>query len=405
MLKKILHTSDWHIGKKLKERERYDEFKKFFEWLEKLIRDEEVEALLVPGDIFDTSTPSTSAQDIYYSFLSRLAGTACRHVVITSGNHDSPAFLDAPADLLKLCKINVIGAASSDPSDEVIILKDQAGTPEAIICAVPYLRDRDVRTLSAGENISSLEENLTAGIKNHYEKVFELAKNLQGDSDIPVIAMGHMFLKGGRTHEGDGVRSLYVGTSIQVKSDIFPEELLTYTALGHLHSPQAVGRENIFYSGSPLVMDFGELKHEKAVCLLELEQKNLTGLKKIPVPSFQRLERVAGSMKEILEQLEILAAERESIWLDVVHRGNEVAGNLQEQVNEAVKFTPLLEVLSVRDETPRAGFERSELPKGIENIKPLEMLEIFFKEKNVPEDQKEKLKELYTEIFHEVAVL
>ena len=104
MIKKILHTSDWHLGRKLKGKERHEEFIKFFAWLEDVIKSENIETLLVAGDVFDTSTPGIKAQDIYYSFLSRIAGSSCRHVVIISGNHDSPAFLDAPKDLLELFK-------------------------------------------------------------------------------------------------------------------------------------------------------------------------------------------------------------------------------------------------------------------------------------------------------------
>ena len=102
MIKKVLHTSDWHIGRKLKEHDRYEEFKKFFDWLEKLINTENIDTLLVAGDIFDNTTPSVQAQNLYYSFLSKISkSTSCRHVVITSGNHDSPAFIDAPAPVSK----------------------------------------------------------------------------------------------------------------------------------------------------------------------------------------------------------------------------------------------------------------------------------------------------------------
>ena len=173
MIKKILHTSDWHIGRRLKNKERYEEFRKFFAWLEDVIKSENIDALLAAGDIFDSTTPSTKAQDIYYSFLGRIAEANCRHVIIISGNHDSPALLDAPKDLLKLFKIHVIGQARENPADEVLILNEADGKPELIVCAVPYLRDGDVRTMTA-DDPESLENSL---IKIIMKKFLHKPKN------------------------------------------------------------------------------------------------------------------------------------------------------------------------------------------------------------------------------------
>ena len=232
MIRRILHTSDWHIGRRLKEHDRTEEFAAFFDWLEKLITSEKIDTLLVAGDIFDNTTPSVQAQELYYSFLSRLVESPCRHVVIISGNHDSPAFLDAPAEILKHCDIHVIGQACADPAHEVITLCDSDGQPEVIVCAVPYLRDRDVRTARSDEDFAEIDRALTAGITKHYAQVFEAAHGKQGDSDVPIIAMGHLFIRGGIVRQDEGVRSLYVGTVIDIDSNIFPDDL-AYIALGH----------------------------------------------------------------------------------------------------------------------------------------------------------------------------
>lgn len=91
---KILHTSDWHIGRSLYGRKRYEEFEAFLAWLAETIHQEQVDVLLVAGDVFDTSTPSNRAQELYYRFLCRVATSSCRHVVVIAGNHDSPSFLN-----------------------------------------------------------------------------------------------------------------------------------------------------------------------------------------------------------------------------------------------------------------------------------------------------------------------
>ncbi len=403
MIKKILHTSDWHIGRRLKNHERYDEFKKFFAWLEEIIKSENVDALLVAGDIFDNTTPSARAQDIYYSFLGKIARTNCRHVVIISGNHDSPAFIDAPKDLLKLFKIQVVGSACENPEDEVKTLYDDDGQAELIVCAVPYLRDRDVRTLKACDDVDSLENSLLTGIKDHYEKVFAHASEIRGASKIPVIGMGHLFARGGKVTEGDGVRSLYVGTAVEVGSDLFPD-FLTYTALGHLHSPQKISRENIRYSGSPLSMGFGEAGQKKAVYVVELDGEKLTGLKEISVPTFQRLERIEGDINKIFAELARYAFQRESIWLDITYTGSEALGDLQEKIDNFLKDFPLIEVLSIRDESRKAEENVSEnISKNLEEIKPLEMLEFCFEKNNIPDCQREIFIPMYQEILLKAA--
>ena len=402
MIKKILHTSDWHIGRRLKNKERYEEFRKFFAWLEDVIKSENIDALLAAGDIFDSTTPSTKAQDIYYSFLGRIAESNCRHVIIISGNHDSPALLDAPKDLLKLFKIHVIGQARENPADEVLILNEADGKPELIVCAVPYLRDGDVRTMTA-DDPESLENSLITGIKNHYEKVFVEAEKLKSQNpDVPVIAMGHLFAKGGKINDGDGVRALYVGTAVEVGTDIFPE-FLTYTALGHLHSPQKISRSNIRYSGAPLVMDFGEAGQKKAVNVLEFDDGKLTDIKEIPVPVFQRIERVKGDIDEIFAGLDSFASLGESVWLDITYSGSEAVGGLHEKIEEHVKNFPLLEVLSIRDESRKQvetfDYENS---GGIENFTPLEMFELCMEKNKIPEKQRKTFISMYSEILTEI---
>ena len=401
MIKKILHTSDWHLGRKLKNRERHEEFIKFLTWLEDTIKSENIETLLIAGDIFDSTTPGIKAQDIYYSFLSSLAkSNVCRHVIIISGNHDSPAFLDAPKDLLKLFKIHVIGKARENPEDEVLILNDNDGKPELIVCAVPYLRDSDVRTLSASDDFDNADSSLINGIKNHYGKVFAHAAGLKlKNPDVPVIAMGHLFAKGGKINDGDGVRALYVGTAVEVGTEIFPE-FLTYTALGHLHSPQKISRDNIRYSGAPLVMDFGEAGHKKAVSVLELENENLINIKEIPVPVFQRIERIKGGLDEIFSELDSFASSKESIWLDITYTGSESAGGLQEKIEEHIKNFPELEVLCIRDENKnQSEFFNPESSKNIDSFTPAEMFELLMDKDKIPDRQRKVFSSMYQEIL------
>ena len=386
---KILHTSDWHIGRRLKNHDRLEEFKKFFDWLEKLIINENIDVLLVSGDIFDSTTPSAQAQNIYYSFISNVVKSNCRHTIIISGNHDSPALINAPSKLLKLLKIHVIGNACENLKEEIITLYDKNEKAEIIVCAVPYLRDRDVRILKGGQELQNIEEDLVNGIENHYAKIFEYAKKMQGQQNIPIIAMGHLFVKGGKTKPDDGVSSLYVGTAVEISNNIFPD-FLTYVALG---------RDNIRYSGSPLAMDFGEAGRNKSVNIIEIDGKNLVNIKEVEVPVFQRLEKVEGDIEKIFADLQNLTLENESIWLDIVYNGTETIGDLQDKLEDFIKNFSHLEILSIRDESKNfySGITTSEL--NIESITPLEMLELFFKEDGTSEKQREIFIPMYKEIL------
>ncbi|PNK59570.1 exonuclease SbcCD subunit D C-terminal domain-containing protein [Psychrobacter sp. FDAARGOS_221] len=275
----ILHTSDWHLGRRLYGQLRYEEFEAFLAWLTKTIEQYQVDILIVAGDIFDTMTPSNRAQALYYEFLGLISSLHCDHVVIVAGNHDSPTFLDAPANVLKFLNVHVIGTACDDIADEVLVLKSKSGEPQCIIAAVPYLRDRDVRNTQAGESGADKDANLLAGIREHYAQVADIAKdkqaelNAQSQRHIPIIATGHLFAAGGTTTEDDGVRDLYVGNLGKISADTF-DDGFDYVALGHLHVPQKVGgSDTIRYSGSPIAMGFGEAKQTKQVLLVQFGEQ------------------------------------------------------------------------------------------------------------------------------------
>lgn len=273
----LLHTSDWHLGRRLYGKPRYDEFKQFLDWQLQTLREQKVDVLLIAGDIFDTTAPSNQAQNLYYDFLSQVCDTDCRHVVIVAGNHDSASFLEAPKQLLKAFNIHIIGSMTDTPTDEVITLSDKAGQAELIVMAVPYLRDRDVRTVGHGERLDDKERKLAQGIKAHYAQIADIAIAQQAQlqakykRSIPIVATGHLFTVGGQTMEGDGVRDLYVGSLGSIGAEIFHPQI-DYVALGHLHIPQAVGGQpHIRYAGSPIAMGFGESRQQKQVHLLRFD--------------------------------------------------------------------------------------------------------------------------------------
>jgi len=394
---KILHTSDWHIGRTLYGRKRYEEFEAFLDWLAETMRHNEIDALLVAGDVFDTSAPSNRAQELYYRFLCRVAASSCRHVVVVAGNHDSPSFLDAPKELLKALDVHVVGSAS-DPRDEVLVLRDAQGSVELIVCAVPYLRDRDIRLSEAGESVEDKERKLIEGIRSHYATVAELAelKRRTLGAGIPVVAMGHLFTAGGQTADGDGVRELYVGSLARVTAEIFPESF-DYVALGHLHVPQRVnGSETARYSGSPLPMGFGEALQRKSLCLVEFLGA-APFVRLLDVPVFQRLERVEGDWNSILSRILELSLTGARCWLEVAYEGGDVVGDLRERVEAALSGTQL-EILRIKNNRMiDCVLGRIHEEETLDDLNVDDVFERCLAVHEVPEEQRPELLRTYRE--------
>ena len=395
---KVLHTSDWHIGRTLYGRKRYEEFGAFLTWLADTIQQNEIDALLVAGDIFDTSAPSNRAQELYYRFLCRVAASCCRHVVVVAGNHDSPSFLNAPKELLKALDVHVVGSSTESPEDEVLVLRNDQDTPELIVCAVPYLRDRDIRVAEAGESVEDKERKLIDGIRTHYATVAALAEQKREElgANIPIVGTGHLFTAGGQTVDGDGVRELYVGSLAHVTAGIFPA-CFNYLALGHLHIPQEVnGSKTIRYSGSPLPMGFGEAKQQKSVCQVEFHS-TAASVQLIDVPIFQKLERVKGDWEGISNRIIELSATDSQGWLEVIYDGTEVIGDLRERLEAAISGTQM-EILRIKNNRiiDRVLGQIHE-EETLDDLNVDDVFERCLAVHEVPEDQRPELLRAYQE--------
>ena len=397
---KLLHTSDWHLGRALYGRKRYAEYEAFLNWLASLIESEGIEVLLVAGDVFDSSTPSNHAQGLYYRFLCRVAAMPGRHVVVTAGNHDSPSFLNAPGELLKFLNIHVVGCASESPADELVVVKGPDGEPRLIVCAIPYLRDRDIRIAEAGESVEDKERKIAEGIKAHYRMVYDTAREKQAamKRPVPIVAMGHLYTEGGKTAGGDGVRELYIGSLFHVGRDVFPEGI-DYLALGHLHVPQTVGGlDFIRYSGSPVPIGFGEAAQKKSVVLVEFPD-DVPKVTDVPVPRFQELQTLRGDWPTIARGIEELKATGSRAWLEILYEGDEAAGALEARLNEAIAGTNL-EILLIKN---KRMLERAMSGKhGDETLDDLDVTDVFercLEANDVSEERRPALLTAYCEII------
>lgn len=300
---RVLHTADWHLGQRfIGGHERTEEHQHFLAWLLITIQEQRVEVLVIAGDIFDSGSPSNAALELYYDFLVRMQTTACRDVVVVGGNHDSPATLNAPARLLRHLRVHVVGCVPDCFEDQVLVLDDAHGKPGLVVCAVPFLRDRDVRLSVPGEAAEAREARIKQGIADHYARLAEVELVWQLKArGLPVLATGHLYAAGAAP--SDSERTIHVGNLGQVTADHFPA-VFDYVALGHLHRPQRVGgRGHIRYSGSPIPLSFSEIDHPKEVLVLDFQAGSLAALQTLPVPGTRRLVRFHGTLAEVTEGL------------------------------------------------------------------------------------------------------
>lgn len=265
---KILHTSDLHIGHTFFTIERLDEHKRLFEWLKKTIELENIDVLIVSGDIFDTYYPSAAALKLYYDFLHSIKNLV-KKVVITGGNHDSPKTLMAPGSILKELDIEVVSGADGD-CVRVVEFEDFR------IVAVSYLREGI---------LARWGDDYVAAIKEIYSRHL---------GDKPSMAMAHFTVYGSRC--GESEREIYVGSVEGVPSHVF--DGYGYVALGHIHRPQEVA-EGIVYSGSPLQMGFDEDYGKKAVII----ESGDFSYRFIDIPKFRDFIRIKGSYEEVSKRI------------------------------------------------------------------------------------------------------
>jgi exonuclease SbcD len=381
---------------------RYREFEAFLNWLLATIEEQQVELLIVAGDVFDTATPASRALTMYYDFLHRVSLSCCRNVVVVGGNHDSPSVLNAPAQVLKVLNVHVVGEMTDDPADELITIRDGEGTIQAIVCAVPFLRDRDVRSVQSGDEISSREEQLIAGIVEHYQVLAGKAGELRqaAGGNVPVIATGHLFTQSERSEafEGEGVRDLYVGSLAYVDASLFPSTF-DYVALGHIHRPQRVGgSDTIRYSGSPLPMGFGEASYVKKVIVADTQGTAVLP-REVEVPVFQQLVKLGGSFDSIAGGILQLKSDGSTAWLEIELASDELKPMLTEEIQELLAGSGL-QALKIRNRNFAAHtLQTSDEIRSLDDLTEEEVFENCMEDNKVAEEEREELRRAFREIL------
>jgi len=378
---KILHTSDWHIGQKFMGKSREEEHKAFFSWLFETIKENNIDLLIVAGDIFDTGTPPNYALELYYNFLKQLFSLSELTVIITAGNHDSVSTLKAPKQLLEVMNVFVITSGNESEDELIPIYKDEK--LQGIICAVPFLRDSVVRKATAGETMTEKEISLNKGIKQHYKDVYEKAKELSTDKKIPIIATGHLTTVGSRTSESE--RDIYIGGTLDIGGD-FLGQYFDYVALGHLHINQTVRVSHVRYSGSPIPLSFSEASQKKRVNIVTFEDNKLT-VEELEIPLYRKLLVLKGNLEMLKKELEKI--EDKSTWIEI-HLKDENPMFAHQALREYAEALELI-VLAIKIDRTQKKLQAKELK--VTSLDELTPSDVFTRRLEVEELEDEHLKE------------
>jgi len=387
---RILHTADWHLGLRLYKREISEEHRAFFTWLTELIRDRQIHVLMISGDVFDQANPSNEARALYYTFLKELIHLKCK-VIITGGNHDSPGILNAPREILEMLDVHVIGSARTNVREEIIDLG------EAVIAAVPFLREPDIHALTRDTTYDDKRLQIRDGIRRHYEKVALAC----GHFTVPLIAMGHLYAAG--SSSSDSEKMIQLGNQSPVASDDFPD-CFDFVALGHIHKPQRVNAlDHIRYSGSPVPLSFSERDDRKIVIELEINGNKIVQTDH-EVPVFRKLVRFKGSLEEVKQKAQAfrgngvarafgeLQIELEGEDRSVVADVTRFVADWNSENIDIVNFG-----ITVRNKGPRMG-EMVDV-KDLREVKPLDVIDRLLESGTESDEDKALIRNAFLELL------
>lgn len=395
---RILHTSDWHLGQHFMGKTRQAEHQAFIDWLAQQVRQHAVDAVLVAGDIFDTGAPPSYARELYNHCIVALRDSGAELVVL-GGNHDSVAMLGESRTLLAQLNTRVLPGMAARLEDQLLVLKTRAGAPGAVLCAVPFLRSRDLLLSQPGQSAADKQLALQEAIRAHYQALHALAQTRSAElGGLPIVATGHLTTVGASASES--VREIYVGALEAFPTSAFPPA--DYIALGHIHRPQKVGGlEHIRYSGSPIALGFDEARQAKEVLLADFDLAGLKAVTALPVPCFQPLATVRGRLAELPAALAEAAAAGTPgcpVWLDVEVATDDYLADLQARIAALAEGLPV-DVLRVRRArgTAVAALQAS-AGETLDELSPADVFERRLAAETLDDDLQTRLRALYREV-------
>lgn len=407
---RVLHTADWHLGQSFFGYDRTREHEMFLNWLAEQIRQQEIDALIIAGDVFDVSNPSAASQRMYYQFIYRVtAENPGLQIVIIAGNHDSAARLEAPLPLLQSLRTEVRGVVRKLENGEidydhlVVELKNRDGEIEVLCMAVPFLRQGDYPVVQTEGN------PYAEGVRELYTQLLQRLWKRRAENQS-ILAIGHLQATGAEIAEKDYSERTVIGGLECVPPDAFSEQI-AYTALGHIHKAQRVsGRENVRYAGSPLPMSFAEKHYHHGVTMVTFAEGCAVDIERIECPRSIPLMSVpkgeAEPPQEVLEALRNMPeAEDTTPYLEIKVLLEEPEPMLRQEIEEALadKGYRLARIVSSYRKGEQTIAENDSFEKGLQDMSPLQIAQSAFSkiyQAEMPTELTDLFQEAYTSATH-----
>src|SRR5690242_5050767 len=290
---RILHTSDWHVGKVLKGRTRHDEHIKVLAQVVEIAQAERPDLVIVAGDLYDTAAPAADSTRVVTRALSALRRTGAQ-VVAIGGNHDNGAALDALRPWAEAAGIALRGSVDRNP-DELVITGVTEGGERWRLVALPFLSQRYAIRAAEMYELTAAEANQTYA--DHIARLLgKLSESFAEPGAVNLIT-AHLTIVGASA--GGGEREAHTVMGYAVPSTVFPQNT-HYVALGHLHrAQQVIGPCPVRYSGSPLAVDFGEEENISSVAIVDVATDKAARVRDVPITSAKALRPVRGPLEQL----------------------------------------------------------------------------------------------------------
>jgi exonuclease SbcD len=386
---RFLHTSDWHIGKPLRNQKRDAEYVAALAEVLAIAKDERVDAVLVAGDVFDSAVPPPEAERIFFHFAGELVGAGIPAVII-AGNHDHPKRMNAYAPVLRRLGIHVIGEPVLADEGGVIELPSRDGSETAVIAALPWVSERKVRDFESLMTEGKHIEQYADGVA---QMLAHLCKSFR--KDTVNLAMAHVFVDGAKVPAESGERPLHIGPLYTIMPARLPTEP-QYIALGHVHGPQDVGLSNAQYCGSLLKCDFGEAIHKKGVNIVDVAPGRKAKVTFAPLTSIRGLRNIGTARAgKTLDEIRALAGDVGDAYLKVFVKVDQPLPGLAEQVRELLPNAVDI-VVERTDEKPQDD------GRELQHLSAAELFTTYYRQIYAEAEPRAELMALFNRLHEEV---
>lgn len=393
---RILHTSDWHLGKNLEGFSRLEEQEKFIEDFVEIVKDNDVDLVIIAGDIYDNGNPPARAEKLFYNALKNISEGGKRAIVVIAGNHDNPERLSAASPLAYEHGVIILGTPKSiaevgsygdfkvvDAGEGFFELEIK--NERIVILTLPYPSEKRLNEIFTEEYDEAIRQ------KSYSDRIGELFDKLSMKyrEDTINIAVSHLFVVGGEI--SDSERSIELGGSFAVDSNMLPKKA-QYIALGHLHRPQKIKNESekIYYAGSPLQYSKSEINYSKCAYLVDLKAGSEANVKELYFKNYKPIEIwKCSSIEDAIEKCRENSERDIWVYLEIKtdrHINQLEIKEMKDLRKDIIEIKPIIEGIDSEEFEFETISERSmgdifkEFYKSRRNTEPTEeLMKVFLK--------------------------